>query len=63
MNVKQLLGPTALALAAGTALAQDGSLTRAEVRQQVPAARAAGTRSLPAKASRQAMPWPRRRGS
>jgi hypothetical protein len=43
MNVKQLLGLTALALAASTALAQDGSLTRAEVRQQVLSARAAGT--------------------
>jgi len=34
---------TALALAAGSALAQDGSLARTEVRQQVLAARAAGT--------------------
>ena len=41
MNVKQLLGLTALALAAGTALAQDGPITRAEVRQEVLAARAA----------------------
>jgi hypothetical protein len=43
MNVKQLLGFTALALAAGSALAQDGPLTRAEVRRQVLEARAAGT--------------------
>ena len=43
MNVKQILGLTALALAAGSALAQDGSGTRAEVRQEVLAARAAHT--------------------
>ena len=43
MNVKQILGLTALALAAGSALAQDGSVTRAEVRQEVLAARAAHT--------------------
>jgi hypothetical protein len=43
MNVKQLLALTTLAIAAGTALAQDNSLTRADVRQQVLAARAAGT--------------------
>lgn len=43
MNVKQLIGLSALALAAGNALAGDGSPTRADMRQQVLDARAAGT--------------------
>ena len=43
MNLKKLLGLTALALAAAAAVAQDGSVTRAQVRQDVLAARAART--------------------
>ena len=43
MNARQVLTLSVLALAAGSALAQDASLTRAEVRQEVLAARAAHT--------------------
>jgi hypothetical protein len=43
MNLKQVLSLSALALAAGAALADEGPLTRAAVRNEVPAARAAGT--------------------
>jgi len=43
MNVKKLLGLTVLALAAAGAVAQDGSVTRTQVRQDVLAARAAHT--------------------
>jgi hypothetical protein len=43
MNLKQVLTLSALALAAGAALADESPLTRAEVRNEVLAARAAGT--------------------
>jgi hypothetical protein len=43
MNLKQVISLSALALAAGAALADEGPLTRAEVRNDVLAARAAGT--------------------
>ena len=43
MNLKQVIGLSALALAAGAAVADDGPLTRAEVRNEVLAARGAGT--------------------
>jgi hypothetical protein len=43
MNLKQVLSLGALALAAGAALADEGPLTRAEVRNEVLAARASGT--------------------
>jgi hypothetical protein len=43
MHLKQAIGLSALALAAGAALADEGPLTRAEVSNQVIAARATGT--------------------
>jgi Domain of unknown function (DUF4148) len=43
MNAKQILSISALALAAGAALADQGPLTRDAVRDEVRAARAAGT--------------------
>jgi hypothetical protein len=43
MNLKQVITLSALALAAGATLADDAPLTRAEVKNQVLAARAAGT--------------------
>jgi hypothetical protein len=43
MNLKQVISLSALALAAGGALADEGQLTRAEVSDEVLAARAAGT--------------------
>jgi hypothetical protein len=43
MNVRQVLSLTVLALAAGSALAEGASPTRAEVRREVLAARAAHT--------------------
>jgi hypothetical protein len=43
MNLKQVISLSALALAAGAAFADQGPLTRAEVRNEVLAARADGT--------------------
>jgi uncharacterized protein DUF4148 len=43
MNLKQVISLSALALAAGTALADDTPLTRAEVKNELIEARAAGT--------------------
>jgi len=43
MNLKQVLSLSALALAASAALADEGPLTRAEARNEVLAARTAGT--------------------
>ena len=43
MNIKQVITLSAIALAAGAALADEGPLTRAEVKNEVLAARAAGT--------------------
>jgi hypothetical protein len=43
VNIKQVITLSAIALAAGAALADEGPLTRAEVKNEVLAARAAGT--------------------